>query len=115
MKTSPMRYRGICLIRHRLIRQFVTFSSAVSFVYISVHLSGHRLIRQFAQFVTSFYPFEAFCSSNTLFAVSLLMFKQLIQQVWNSNKLRIFVRELLHLAICLPNLTRGAKRDLTPH
>jgi len=42
-------------------------------MYISV-----RLNRQFAQFVTSFYPLEAFCSVNTSFAVSLLMSKQLV-------------------------------------
>jgi len=57
---------------------FVTFSSVpaefLSFVYISV-----RLIRQFAQFVTSFYPLEAFCSVNTSFAVSLLMSNQLLR------------------------------------
>jgi len=51
--------------------QFVTFSSVpaefLSFVYISVRLIGHRLIREFAQFVTFFYPLEAFCSAKMLF------------------------------------------------
>ena len=69
-----MFYSRICLIRHRLIHQFVTFSSvpaeSLSIVYISVHL-----IHQLAQFVTSFYPLEAFCSANTSFAVMLLMSK----------------------------------------
>jgi len=67
---TAAKYSGTRLIRHRLIRQFaefVTFSSvpaeSLFFVYISV--------RQFAQFVTSFYPLEAFCSSNSSFAVSL--------------------------------------------
>jgi len=71
-------YSRTCLIRYRLICQFayvVTFSSVpaefLSFVYIS--------IRQFAQFVTSFYPLEAFCSANPSFAVSLLMSKQLVR------------------------------------
>jgi len=71
-------YSRTCLTRHRLIRQvaqIVTFSSvleeSLSFVYISV--------RQFAQFVTFFYPLEAFCSANTSFAVSLLMSKQLVR------------------------------------
>jgi len=38
------------------------------------------LIRQFARFLTSFYSLEAFCSvSNTSFAVSLLISKQLVR------------------------------------
>jgi len=45
----------------------------LSFVCISVYLIG-----QFAQLITSFYPLEAFCSANTSFAVSLLMFKLLV-------------------------------------
>jgi len=59
----PEKYSRICLIRHRLIRQFAqffTFSSVpaefLSFVYIAVHLIHHRLIRHIAEFVTSFYP-----------------------------------------------------------
>jgi len=59
---SKMKYSRICLIRHRVFRQFAqffTFSSVpaefLSFVYISV-----RLIRQFAQFVTSFYSEKRF-------------------------------------------------------
>jgi len=40
----------------------------IPFVYISVC--------QFAQFVTTFYPWEAFCLANTSFAVLLLMFEQ---------------------------------------
>jgi len=48
-------------------------------VYISVRLIRYRLIRQFAQFVTPFCPLEVFCSANTSFAVSLLMYKQLVR------------------------------------
>jgi len=80
-------YSRICLIRHRLIRhfaQFVTFSSvpaeSLSSVYISV-----RLVRQSAQFVTSFYPLEAFWSANTSFAVLLLMSKQLVRVGTQTN------------------------------
>jgi len=84
-----------CLIHHRLIRQFATFSSVpaefLCFVYISV--------RQYAQFVTSFYPLEAFCSANTSFAVSLLM----SSTCGNSNKLRILSKNR-----CTSQLLRGA-------
>jgi len=51
-----------------------------SFVYISVHL-----IRQFVQFVTFFYPLDAFCLANASFAVSLLMSKQLVHVGIQSN------------------------------
>jgi len=83
-------------------------------VYISFRRIRHRLIRQFAQFFISFYPREAFCSGNTSFAVSLLMSKQLTR-VGISNKLRIFIWELLHLAICSSTLcTRCKARPDTP-
>jgi len=76
-KTCGYYYSRICLIRHCLIRQSVTFSAEIlSFVYISVGLISHRLIRKFVQLVTFFYPREAFCSAHTSIAVSLLMFKQ---------------------------------------
>jgi len=78
-------------------------------VYISV-----RLIRRFAQFVTSFYPLEAFCSANTSFAVSLVMSEQLVGVGIQTNSgsssenccISQFVRRIY---------TRGAKRDPTPH
>jgi len=61
MKT--LYYCRMCLILHRLIRQFaqfVTFSSVLaeflSFVYISVRLIDHGVIGQFSQFITSFCP-----------------------------------------------------------
>jgi len=54
-------------------------------VYISVRLIRHRLIRQFVQFVTYFYPSEAFCSANTSFAVSILMSKQQVRVGTQTN------------------------------
>jgi len=82
----------MCLIRHRLIRQFaqfVTFSSvtaeSLAFVCISVRLIRRCIIRQFSQFITSFYTLAAFCPTNTSFAVSLLMFKQLVREGIQTN------------------------------
>jgi len=65
-------YNRNCLIRHRLICQFTEF---VLFCR-SCQNSYLLCTFQFAQFVTSFYPLEAFCSTNTSFAVWLLMSKQ---------------------------------------
>ena len=97
-KFSSFIYSRTCLIRHRLIRQFAqvaTFLSVLaeflSFAYILVRLIRHGLNCQFAQFVTSFSPLEAFCSTITSFAVSLLMLKQLVKKVWKFKKQRIFI------------------------
>jgi len=71
-------YSRVCLISHRLIRYIFVGPGRISFVYISG--------RQFAQFLTSFYPLEAFCSATMSFAVSRLMFKQLVRRAttWGS-------------------------------
>ena len=97
-------YSRICLIRHRLIRQFawfVTFSLVpaefLSFVYI--------FVRQFAQFVTSFYPWEAFCSANPPFAVSVL----------NSKNQGSLYENCCTSQFVYRIYTRCAKPDPTPH
>jgi len=66
-------YSRICPDRHLSIRQFVTFSSVPAELLFFVHIS----VRQFTQFIIFFYPWEAICSANTSFVVSVLMFKQL--------------------------------------
>jgi len=50
---SDLWYSTICLIRHRLIRQFAQFVEFLSFVYISVRLIRHRLIRHRFLFLRS--------------------------------------------------------------
>jgi len=107
-RTLQHLYSRICLIRHRLIRQFAQFltfslvpAELLSFVHISVRLIRHRLIRQFAQFVASFYPEKRFV--RLIHHLQFRIWCLAVKTCGNSKKLRIFTWDLLHLPIYLSN------------
>jgi len=75
-------FSRLCRIHRRYIWTF--FISEKNTPHICWVQSSR--IRQFAQFVTSFYPREAFCSFNSSVAVSLLMSKQLVRVGIQTNE-----------------------------
>jgi len=74
-KCPPPWLRAWFNLSIRLVRHFFVGPGRIPIFCVHLYISV-RLIRN-RQFVASFCPSEAFCSANSSFAVSVLMFKQL--------------------------------------